>query len=263
VLDKFPDHTIDVPNPVNTIRHDVPNACTNCHRDKPPSEMQKAIEQWWPQAASRQVRRLRLADAIDEKTRNASLAPLTAVVQDASEAPTLRGACAVLLAQRFPGDASRVLVPLLHDRDQLVREKLLEALGYAHTRDSVEGVASLLDDAAVPVRQMSALVLASLGDRRGFDALEKLAADPKTRALFRPHIMIAIDAANRGDYDRATHELDFAVSEVPYAVDALVMLGDIAARRGDFAKARGWFEEALRFNPSHRGALGRLAALPR
>jgi len=263
VLDKFPDHAIDVPNPVNTIRHDVPNACTNCHRDKPPAEMQKAIEQWWPQAASRQARRVRLADAIDEKTRNASLAPLTAVVQDASEAPTLRGACAVLLAQRFPSDASRVLVPLLHDRDQLVREKLLEALGYAHTRDSAEGVASLLEDPAVPARQMSALVLASLGDRRGFDALEKLAADPKTRGLFRPHIMIAIDAANRGDYDRATRELDFAVSEVPYAVDALVMLGDIAARRGDFAKARGWFEEALRFNPSHRGALGRLAALPR
>jgi len=76
-------------------------------------------------------------------------------------------------------------------------------------------------------------------------------------------VMLAIDAANRGDYDRATRELDFAVDEVPYAVDALVLLGDIAARRGDFAKARGWFDEALRFNPSHRGALARLAALPR
>lgn len=263
VLDKFPDHTLDVPNPVNTLRHDVPNACTNCHKDKPPAEMQKAIEQWWPDATRRQSRRIRLADAIDEKTRNASLAPLTAVVQDASEAPTLRGACAMLLAQRFPGDASRVLVPLIHDRDQLVRAQFVEALGYAHTRDAAEPVATLLNDPAVQVRQTSALVLASLDDRRGLDALEKLAADPKTRALFRPHIMLAIDAAKRGDYDRATRELDVAVDEVPYAVDALVMLGDIAARRGDFAKARSWFEEALRFNPSHRGALGRLAALPR
>jgi hypothetical protein len=263
VLDRFPDHTIDVPNPPNTLRHNVPNACTNCHKDKPPAEMQKAIKTWWPDAARRQSRRIRLADAIDEKTRNASLAPLTAVVQDESEAPALRGACAMLLAQRFPGDASRVLVPLIHDRDQLVRAQFVEALGYAHTRDAADPVASLLNDPAVQVRQTSALVLASLGDRRGIDALEKLTADPKTRALFRPHIMLAIDAARRGDYDRATRELDFAVDEVPYAVDALVMLGDIAARRGDFGKARSWFEEALRFNPSHRGALGRMAALPR
>jgi hypothetical protein len=257
VLDKFPDHTLDIPNPRNTIVHDVPNACTNCHADKPPAEMQKAIESWWPDANARQARRSRLADAIDEKSRNNSLAPLTAVVQDTSEAPTLRGACAVLLAQRFPGDASRVLVPLLHDPDQLVRAKLLEALGYAHTTDATEPIASLINDPKLPVRQMAALVLASYGDQRGFDALEKL-----PRALFRPHIMLAIRAANSGDYERANRELDVAIGEVPYAVDALVLRGDIAARRGDFAQAKSWFEEALRFNPSHRGALARMAALP-
>ena len=261
VLDKFPDHAIDIPNPNNTIRHDVPNACTNCHKDKPPAAMQQAIESWWPDAPARQARRTRLADAIDEKTRSASLEPLTAVIRDASEAPTLRGACAVLLAQRFPGDATRVLVPLLHDPNQLVRAKFVEALGYAHTRDSLDPIATLMNDPSIQVREMSALVVASLGDHRGLDALEKLAADPKTRALFRPHVMLAIDAANRGDYDRATRELEFAVDEVPYAVDALVLLGDIAARRGDFVKARSWFDEALRFNPSHRGALARLAAL--
>jgi len=257
VLDKFPDHTLDIPNPRNTIAHDVPNACTNCHANKPPVEMQKAIETWWPDAASRQARRSRLADAVDEKTRNDSLAPLTAVVQDTSEAPTLRGACAVLLAQRFPGDASRVLVPLLHDSDQLVRAKFVEAFGYARSRDAAEPIASLINDPAIQVRQMAALVLASFGDQRGFDALEKL-----PRALFRPHIMLAIRAANSGDFDRATRELDIAIGEVPYAVDALVLRGDIAARRGDFAQAKSWFDEALRFNPSHRGALARLAALP-
>jgi len=262
VLDKFADHTIDVPNPAVTIRHGVPNACTNCHDDKPPAEMQKAIESWWPDAAQRQARRARLADAIDEKTKSASLEPLTAVIQDATEAPTLRGAAAVLLAQRFPGDAARVVVPLLHDRDQLARAKFVEALGYAHTREVIEPVASMLGDRAIHVRQSAALVLASLGDRRGIDTLEKLAADPDTRLLVRPHIALGVDAAKRGDFDRATKELEFAVNEVPYAVDALVMLGDIAARRGDFAKARSWFDEALRFNPAHRGALGRIAALP-
>ncbi len=263
VLDKFPDHTLDIPNPQNTIRHDVPNACTNCHQEKPPAELQKTIEAWWPGAANRQSRRILLADAIDEKTRGASLGPLTQVVQDLSEAPSLRGAAAVLLAQRFPGDATRVLAPLLHDRDPLVRAKFVEALGYAHTGDVADPVAALLNDESIQVRQTAALVAASVGDARGVPALEALASNPATRALVRPHIMLAINAANHGDMDRAKRELDFAVSEVPYAVDALVMLGDIAARKGDFASAKTEFEEALRFNPSHRGALGRMAALPR
>jgi len=263
VLDRFPDHAIDIPNPANTIRHGVPNACTNCHRDKQPAEMQKAIELWWPGAANRQARRLLLADAIDEKTAAASLEPLTRVVRGEHEAPSLRGAAAVLLAQRFPGDAAAVIVPLLHDRDPLARAKFLEALGYAHTSGIADPVATLVNDPSVQVRQMAALVLASLGDPRGVPALDALASNPATHALVRPHIMLAINAANHGDLARAKRELELVVSEVPYAVDAQVMLGDIAARKGDFAAARKDFEEALRFNPSHRGALTRIAALPR
>jgi HEAT repeats/Cytochrome c552/Cytochrome c554 and c-prime/Tetratricopeptide repeat len=261
VLDKFPDHTLDIPNPANTLRHGVPNACTQCHADKTPAALQAAIERWWPSAAQRQARRIRLADAIDEKTREQSLPALEAVLADGAEAPTLRGACAVLLGQRFPAEASHALVPLLSDATPQVRAKALEALGYARARDAAEAIAPLTNDASIEVRQMAALVLASFGDPRGGDALERLAGDPATRELVRPHIMLGIRAANRGDYDRANRELGFAVREVPYAVDALVLLGDIAARRGDYAKAKSWFDEALRFDPAHRGAKAREAAL--
>jgi len=263
VLDHFPDHTIDVPNPADTVRHGVPNACNHCHADKSPQEMQQATERWWPNVAARQSRRSRLADAIDEKTRADSLPALAAVVADRTEAPTLRGAAAVLLGQRFPAATSRIIVPLLGEPDPQARAKFVEALGFAQARDAADALAPLASDPSVAVRQNAALVLASFGARRGEVALHQLVADPKTRELVRPHIMLGIAAANRGDFDRADRELELAVSEVPYAVDALVLLGDIAARRGDFAKARSWFEEALRFNPSHRGATARMAALPR
>jgi uncharacterized protein HemY len=39
-----------------------------------------------------------------------------------------------------------------------------------------------------------------------------------------------------------------------------VFRADIDARRGDLAAARDGLKDALRFNPSHRGALGRLKA---
>ncbi|MEA2569465.1 MAG: hypothetical protein QOI24_1466 [Acidobacteriota bacterium] len=259
VLDKFADHSIDLPNARNTIRHGVPNACGLCHAEKPAESLAKSIGVWWPNAARRNERRVRLADAIDEKTSAASLGALTAVVGDVTEAPTLRGAAAVLLGQRFAASTSAIVEPLLHDRSDVLRARAVEALGYANARDAADALAPLTNDPAVRVRQGAALVLASFGDARGFEALAKLARDPATTRLVRPHIMLAINAANRGDFDAATRELDTALTETPYATDALVLLADINARRGNLPHARELLEEALRFDPSHKGARRRLA----
>ena len=259
VLDKFADHAIDIPNPENTIRHGVPNACGVCHGSK---DLQPEFDRWWPNARARQQRRLTLADAIDEKTKANSLAPLTTVIADRSESPSLRGAAAILLAQRFPFAAHDAITPYLRDPSSLARTRFIEALGYARDPRVADAVALFLDDPSIHVRQMAVLVLSSLHDRRAEGALQKLATDPATHALIRPHILLAINAANHGDFDTAQRELTFVVDEAPYVTDSLVMLGDIGARKGDFAGARGWFEEALRFDPSHRGANARLRALP-
>jgi hypothetical protein len=224
--------------------------------------MQDAMERWWPDVRSRQQRRLTLAEAIDEKTAASSLVALSSVVADAREAPSLRGAAAILLAQRFPFAAHDAITPHLLDRSALARSRFIEALGYARDRRSADAVALCTTDGSIHVRQMAAIVLTSLGDPRGEPAIRQLADSPETHALIRPHIMLAIAAANRGDLYGAQRELEFVVGEAPYVTDSLVMLGDIRARRGDFTGARGWFEEALRFDPSHRGANARMKALP-
>jgi len=261
VLDHFPDHALDVPNPENTVRHGVPNACGVCHADKKPADLAQTMSRWWPDAAARQARRTRLADAIDEKTSAQSLPALMAVVRDRDEAPTLRGAAALLLGQRFPREASATLVPLLYDPDPLVRSRFIEALGYAQARDAADAIAPFASDSPLPVRQMAALVLSSFGDARGLAACRLLMNVPKTSKLVRPHVALAIDAANHNDLDTAERELKTAVAEVPYLTDALVMLADIRMRRHDPAGAKEYLEEALRFNPQHRGANGRLAAM--
>ncbi|MEA2329401.1 MAG: hypothetical protein QOE68_4360, partial [Thermoanaerobaculia bacterium] len=260
VLDQFADHSIDVPNIRNTIAHGVPNACGVCHRDKSAGALAVSLDAWWPSAHVRNERRIRLADAIDEKTAGASLPALSAVVRDTSEAPTLRGAAAVILAQRFGAAAADVITPLLHDPNEVVRARFVEALGYANARQSADAVASLVDDPSVRVRQNAALVLASFGDPRARDALTKLIADPATTHLVRPHILRGIGAANRGELDAAIRELEFALNDAPYATGALVLLADIYARRGDVPRAKALLEEALRFDPSHRGAKARLEA---
>jgi len=260
VLDKFADHSIDVPNVRNTIAHAVPNACGVCHADKSAGVLAASLDSWWPDSRARNERRIRLADAIDQKTAASSLPALSAVVRDSSEAPTLRGAAAVLLGQRFPAAAADVIDPLLHDTNEVVRARFVEALGYANARQSADAVASLIDDPSIRVRQNAALVLASFDDPRAPAALAKLAGDPATAHLVRPHILRGIGAASRGDFDVAIRELEFALNDAPYATDALVLLADIYARRGDVPHARALLEETLRFNPSHRGARARLDA---
>lgn len=257
VLDKFADHSIDVPNVANTTRHGVPNACGVCHDAKTANK----IEALWPNAARRNERRVRLADAFDEKTAAASSQALAAVAGDVSEAPSLRGAAAVVLAQRFGAASASTLVPLLHDNSEVVRARALEALGYANARAAADAVAALGDDPSVRVRQNAALVLASFDDPRARPLLETLATDPATAHLMRPHVLRAIGAANRGELDAAARELDLVLADTPYAVDALVLLADVNARRGNLTSARSLLEEALRFDPRHRGARGRLAAM--
>jgi hypothetical protein len=263
VLDKFADHSIDVPNIRNTIVHGVPNACAVCHRDTSAGVLAASLDAWWADAHVRTERRIRLADAIDEKTAASSLPALSAVVRDSAEAPTLRGAAAVILAQRFPAAAADVIAPLLHDSNQLVRARFVEALGYANARQSADAVASLVGDPAIRVRQNVALVLASFGDSRAPAALVKLTGDPATTHLVRPHILRGIGAANRGEFDAAIRELNIALNDAPYATDALVLLADIYARRGDVPHAKSLLEEALRFDPSHRGARARINAASR
>jgi hypothetical protein len=261
VLDRFPDHTIDVPNPRNTIAHEVPNACNVCHGDQPPAAMQAAMTRWWPDAAARQARRSLLADAIDEKTLKASRPALVRVIQNARETPTLRAACAILLSQRFPADSAEVLTPLLHERDPLLRSRAVEALGFAKATSSADAIASLLGDPNVKVRERAAVVLSMFHDPRAEPALERLAADPNTATLVWPHVLLGTAAGQRGDLARAEQEMNRALDVVPYLPDALVFLADIHMRRHERAQAREALNEALRFDPRHRGATGRLRAI--
>src|SRR5262249_58673149 len=43
------DHTIGVPAPENTVRFNIPNACSECHKDKPASWAVDTLKTWWPQ----------------------------------------------------------------------------------------------------------------------------------------------------------------------------------------------------------------------
>jgi hypothetical protein len=257
VLDHFADHALDVPVPQNTVKHGIPNACNACHTHEKatPESMVTAMEQWWPKAKPRQERRIRLADALAVKTAANSRQPLEQVLADKKEAPTLRGVAALLLAQRFRKEAVPALkAALATATDPTLRSQLAEALATTGTRDVADTLAPLLKDKSLWVRQAAAIPLASVGDARGTAAVEEMARQPESEGMPVPHVLLGQQALRRGDLATGIKELERSLDLQPYNVEVLVLLADAYARQGDMGRARERLEEALRFDPQHRGA---------
>jgi hypothetical protein len=248
VLDQFADHALDVPVPANTTSHDVPNACATagCHATWKPARVEAAWAKLWPDGAARAARRRRLADAFDEKTAQESLRPLADTLSDGSEAPTLRGAAALLLAQRFPDRVGGVL-PLLDASDATLRLKACEALMTARARPAADALFAHASDPSLPVRQAAALALASFGDVRARPLLESLATDATSSHLMQPHVALARIYLAGGDLARARSELETVARLTPYFAEALVQLARVAGRMGDDAAARAWLDDARYF----------------
>jgi hypothetical protein len=265
VLDHFVDHAIDVPAPQTTDSHHVPSACGTCHADKAPAALASSLAAWWPNAGARQARRIRLADAFDEATARTSAQPLAAVVADTAEAPTLRGAAAILLARRFGPASARTIEPLLASDDVVLRAKACEALGYGHARSAADAVNARTTDASLRVRLACALALVDMGDARAQGALAALANDPATSHLMLPHLELGNAALQHNDLPAAKRELTQVVTLAPYAVDAMFQLAGATAELGDPATAKLWLHRVLALEPHHAGALkmqGMLDAMP-
>ncbi|QRK09651.1 HEAT repeat domain-containing protein [Archangium violaceum] len=264
VLDHFADHALDVPVPQNTVKHGIPNACNACHTHEQatPESMAESLEKWWPKAKQRQARRIRLADAIAVKTAADSRQPLEQVVADKKEDPALRGVAARLLAQRFREESVPALkAALATATDPGLRMDLADALASTGPREVADVLAPLLKDSSLWVRQSAAIPLAGVGDPRGLAALEELARQHETEGLPAPHVVLGQLALRRGDLATGIQQLERSLDLQPYNVEVLVVLADAYARQGDMPRARERLEEALRFDPRHRGARQRMHLL--
>ena len=152
------DHTIGVPAPENTIRFNIPNACTECHTDKPPSWAVDTLKSWWPFDSAQgrpQSRRSRLVAQAE----------------------------AVAAARAGRADAVDALIAIATDegRPPLVRANAIGYLGgYADPRAIATIVrAATASDPAVRAIAIAALRESGRGDRTGRAAVLTALSDPK------------------------------------------------------------------------------------
>jgi len=106
---RMPDHTISVPAPENTVSHNIPNACNECHQDREAAWAAGRLAEWFPEG-----RRRRLIVRADtfvaaRKGEPSSLAGLILIATDETEAPLVR-ANAIGYLRRFPGSRAETFL---------------------------------------------------------------------------------------------------------------------------------------------------------
>jgi predicted CXXCH cytochrome family protein len=163
------DHSIGIPVPENTIRHGIPNACNNCHKDHDAQWSVKQMNAWYGDRSRQKL--IRRADAFAEgRAGDARAIPkLLAILSDPSEGPLVR-ANAVGYLSGFSG-APGVFAALeraVSDPQALVRAVAALRLNPAPAdrQAAVPALVRALGDPLATVRVGAAVSLVSLGIRQ-------------------------------------------------------------------------------------------------
>lgn len=235
VVDPRRDHSIRVPRPDLSVLHGTPNACTQCHADKPAKWAADAVASWRGESAPPQKDHWTAAIAAGRSGAPEARRLLVAAVRRSEWPGIVRATAARLLGAHDGDDVRRELAAALRDEDPVVRFGAASGLG-DHEGRAVLLAASLADPVA-NVRAEAAFALA--------DCESQLTTDGK-----RAFVAAAEDHEHG---QRANAERDWAWAN----------LGLFASRRGDASGAERLYRRALRADPGSVRAAANLADLLR
>jgi predicted CXXCH cytochrome family protein len=243
------DHSMSIPVPENTIRHDIPNACNLCHRDKDAAWSLQKVNSWYG-GKSRQ-KYVRRADAFAQARRGdpAAIPALQQILSDVSGGPLIRGNAAGYLGN-YPNDPS-AYEALLHsfaDPEPLVRATAATAIkpSAAQRETLAPELVTLLRDPIRTVRMSAAIAMVAMGvrpfpgeDGERYEHAKELyreraelnSDDAQQQLAAGKFFFLAGDMAGAVAAFRATLKLDPSIPAQYY-------LGRSLAEKGDFPSAR-------------------------
>lgn len=232
VVDSRHDHSFRIPRPDLSVTLGVPNACNQCHTDRPAQWATDAIRKHYPDPRPGFQGFAEAFAAADRDDPAATLA-LAQVVANHDESAIARASALRRLA-RTPGEnALTAAEAAIEDPSPLVRLAAIEAFDALPPLQR-RALLPLLDDPTRVVRMRAARALAMLAD----DAF-----DAKALEAFRKAADEYV-AAERHNADRPEHRTN---------------LGGFLADRGDYAAAEGEYRAALRLDARFTPAWANLA----
>jgi tetratricopeptide (TPR) repeat protein len=237
IIDLRRDHSIRVPRPDLTVSLNTPNACTQCHADRPAQWAAEVVAGWYlggrqttpNYGTALRAGRVGAADAEQQLDR---------LILDRSQPAMARASALPLLAPYASPASEPAIKAALGDPDPLVRMAAPRALPGISPPRFVYATAPLLSDPVRAVRIEAARALA------GTDLLR---LTPEQQAAL-VKATVELVAAEMVDADRPEAHLN---------------LGLLDLRRRQLSEAEGEYRTALRLDPNFVPALVNLADLDR
>jgi tetratricopeptide (TPR) repeat protein len=221
VVDERHDHGFRVPRPDLSVSLGTPNACSDCHRDRPVEWALEAVTAWYGAE-----RKPHFGEALDAGRRNQPHAArvLAELADDPAQPAIARATALRLLRTRLTPASLPTLERALDDDDPLVRGAALEALEPLDPALRLRLAQASLRDPVLGVRVQAASVLA-----------------PVPRSL--------LDAAARRDLARALAEYRATLQTTGDRPEGHLRMGALHASRGEVAQAESAYRTALRLAP--------------
>lgn len=235
-VDQRRDHSFRVPRPDLTLANGMPNACTDCHANRPATWAAKAIARWYGPQQRRLERHFGAAIDAAWGRRESASQLLDRLARD-TDVPGFARATAYALLPRSTSSLAAIRSGLA-DSDALVRAAAVRALAPFSPEQRAQLGAPLLGDAVRAVRIAAAHVL----------------ADVPTHLLSSDHL------PGREQAIREIIASENAVAERP---ESHLNLAELYARQGRAADAEGELKTALRLDPRFVPAMINLADLYR
>jgi predicted CXXCH cytochrome family protein len=263
------DHSMSVPAPENTARHQIPNACNNCHRDRTPAWAAQRMTDWW--GATSRAKWIRRADTFAAAAAgNAkAVAGLLAILREPAEGPFPRANAATYLP-RFANDPRvyPALLEALRDAEPLVRATVALRIGNAAAKPEL---IRALDDPAATVRIGAVVSLVAIGVKElpGEDGERFARAKQLFEARARHNLDDAEQQIGAGRFYFLTGETVKAIEAFRGSLlldpdaPAQYLLAAAYAQNRQFAESRQILEKIPATDPQYARAQRLLAALPK
>jgi tetratricopeptide (TPR) repeat protein len=269
------DHTIGLPAPENTVAFGIPNACSECHKDKPAAWAVRAVEQWWPDGKRAKLVKRAAAFTAGRTGRPEALDRLIAIAGDDAQGPLIQANALGYLGRYQDPRAMGALVEGTKASHPVIRSAALSGLGQHAAPVAAAPRQTLLAGLDDPARSVRVAAMVALINRGG----EPLAPADEARfervgREFAARAQLHQDDARiqrelgliqllSGKFDLAADALQISVGLEPDQASGkfFFALARLGQRRLD--DARRLFKEVLPADPYYKAAQERLKQLER
>jgi tetratricopeptide (TPR) repeat protein len=237
VVDTRHDHSFRIPRPDISVKLGTPNACNNCHADKPPEWSAAAIERWHgPSRKGFQNYAAAFVSAWHDRPDAATL--LAAVAADRNTPAIARAGALNELSFRVTPAMLELARTSLTDPDPMVRIGALEMIQDLSIDQRWPVASPLLSDPIRGVRIRAASILSDVP-------------------------LMRLSEPDRGRFNHAAEEFIAAQEFNADRPEARTTLGAFYTRRGRNSEAEAEYKASLRLSPQFTGAYINLADLYR